>query len=52
MEIIGRCITRKQARNPGTVEKWIANSGGQTDGTDGIDGINGIGGWGVGGWLV
>jgi hypothetical protein len=32
----------KQARNPGVVEKRIANSGGRTDGTDGIDGIDGI----------
>ena len=31
----------KQARNPGTVEKRIANSGGPTDCTDRIDGIDG-----------
>ena len=31
----------KQARNPGTVEKRIANSGGPTDWTDRIDGIDG-----------
>ena len=31
----------KQARNPGTVQKRIANSGGRTDGTEGIDGIDG-----------
>ena len=31
----------KQAPNPWTVEKRIANSGGRTDGIDGIDGIDG-----------
>ena len=31
----------KQARNPGMVQKRIANSGGRTDGTDGINGIDG-----------
>ena len=36
--------SKKQARNPGTVEKRIANSGGRTDGIDGINGINGIDG--------
>ena len=34
----------KQARNPGTVQKRIANSGGRTDGTDRIDRIDGIDG--------
>ena len=32
----------KQARNPGTVQKRIANSGGRTDGTDGTDRIDRI----------
>ena len=45
--------TQKQVRNPRTVEKRIANSGGRTDRTDrtgrieginGIDGIDGIDG--------
>ena len=31
----------KQARNPETIQKRIANSGGRTDGTEGIDGIDG-----------
>ena len=34
----------KQARNPGTVEKSIANSGGRTDGTDGFEWIEGTDG--------
>ena len=34
----------KQARNPGTVEKMIANYGGRTDGNDGFNGIDGIDG--------
>ena len=34
--------TQKQARNPRTVEKRIANSGGRTDRTGRIEGINGI----------
>ena len=34
----------KQARNPGTVEKRIANCGGRTVGTNGFDGIDGIDG--------
>ena len=34
----------KQARNPGTVEKRIANSGGRTDGTVGTDEIDGTDG--------
>ena len=34
------CIFKKQARNAGTVEKRIANSGGLTDGIDGIDGTD------------
>ena len=39
-----------QARNPGTVEKRIANSGGRHDGTDGTDETDGtVGGWELGG---
>ena len=34
------CYKLKQARNPGTVEKSIANSGGRTYRTDWIDGID------------
>ena len=37
-------LLTKQARNPGTVEKRIANSGGRTDGTDRFDRIDGIAG--------
>ena len=33
-----------QARNPGMVEKRLANSGGRTDGIDGIDGTDETGG--------
>ena len=35
-------LKKKQARNPGMVEKSIANSRGRTDGTDWTDGIDGI----------
>ena len=35
---------KKQARNLGTVQKRIANSGGRTEGTDWIDRIDGIDG--------
>ena len=31
----------KEARNQGTIQKRIANSGGRTDGTDRIDRIDG-----------
>ena len=40
MEYRGGSYIDKQVRNPGTVEKRIANSGGRTDGTDGIDGTD------------
>ena len=34
----------KQARNPGTVEKRIANSDGRNDGTEGVDRTDGTDG--------